>query len=481
MGEVFVAYDEELDRKVALKILHTTPSGAVQRQQTLREARAAARISHPNVISVYEVGESDGHIYIAMEYVEGESLDAWQAQGSHAWTETLAIYLDAGAGLLAAHQAEVVHRDFKPDNILLGTDGRPRVVDFGLARLNLPPELLEAAPDGSAPPEAEVSGRLTLPGIISGTPGYMSPEQYRGGDVDHRSDQWSFCAALFEALYGYLPFPTKNQSLRAYAESVRAEARPPPSDTKVPEDVHRVLMRGLSADPADRFPSLAELLDTLSQEHQDNAAAGKLARARFYRTLLVAIIFIFAWVQYRQSQRGISYRDALTISGITVAIVLLGGIWRRRSLLHHRFHRYLWGIILFNLVQQGLQRALGWHYHLPITQVFSFEMVVLAGSLAIVAWTEIPWLAFSPAIPLLFGFLGMMDLLPIRFRPLVYPLVMILLGVGWSRKANQAKTGADHGEFRSSPSIRTRRTTSRPSDRHVLRTPSHGVTPQSHH
>ena len=136
MGAVYAAYDELLDRKVALKIMHPDRSSSVgQRQRTLVEARALARVTHPSIVTVYEVGEADNNIYISMEFIDGKTLSDWCRDARRTWREILEMYLQAGAGLQAAHQAGIVHRDFKPSKVLVGSDGRPRVVDFGLARL----------------------------------------------------------------------------------------------------------------------------------------------------------------------------------------------------------------------------------------------------------------------------------------------------------------------------------------------------------
>ncbi|MFO0576093.1 MAG: serine/threonine-protein kinase, partial [Polyangia bacterium] len=184
MGVVLAAYDEELDRKAALKLLRDRSERAAEhRIRILREAQAMARVSHPNVVQVYEVGEfsqpgePDSHVFIAMEYIDGETLHAWQDRPGRSWVEILRMYLAAGQGLLAAHQSGLVHRDFKPDNVLVGSDGRPRVADFGLARGG---EASEAEPLPQATGLSEQSGLLISPltqaGAILGTPMYMSPE-----------------------------------------------------------------------------------------------------------------------------------------------------------------------------------------------------------------------------------------------------------------------------------------------------------------
>lgn len=171
MGTVFSAYDEQLDRRIAIKILHQAAT-AQGRQRLVREAQALARLGHPNVVYVYEVGEVDERLFLAMEFVEGCTLADWQSVGKRAWPEIVRMYIEAGRGLLAAHEAGLVHRDFKPENVLVGKDGRPRVVDFGLARAPQEAELPMTAP---APPRP-LDKALTVEGTILGTPQYMSPE-----------------------------------------------------------------------------------------------------------------------------------------------------------------------------------------------------------------------------------------------------------------------------------------------------------------
>lgn len=348
MGSVFAAYDQQLDRRVALKLLHQRTEGnALQRQRTLHEARAVARISHPNVISVYDVGEADGHIYIAMEYVDGETLAAWQARRSHPWREILDRYLQAGAGLQAAHEVGVVHRDFKPENVLCSKDGRLRVADFGVARIGWTAE--QAASPGivhTVPANEDSPGRLTQRGVISGTPGYMSPEQYRSGNVDSRSDQWSFCAALFEALYGRLPFD--GETLRERAENVHGPPLPPPRNTQVPEEVHRALPRGLAVDPNQRFPSTAELLGALALEQGDHAAGRTLSRNRLLRWFVGMSLVGLALVQLRQAQRSLNPRDMLIAASLVLIATLSFGILFRKTLLDNRFHRSMWFLCIVN-------------------------------------------------------------------------------------------------------------------------------------
>ncbi|MCA9694939.1 MAG: serine/threonine protein kinase, partial [Myxococcales bacterium] len=267
MGVVYAAYDDRLERKVAVKVLRSGAAdpGEAARTRLLREAQAMARLAHPNIVSVHEVGDHDGQVFVAMEYVKGQSLDAWiQRAPPRPWREVIAVLRQAGRGLAAAHDAGIIHRDFKPHNALLGEDGVVKVLDFGLARAS---DRALAAPedDRAAPPSGLLDASLTRTGAVMGTPAYMSPEQHTGIRVDARSDQFSFSVALYEALYGQLPFDCA--SLPALMTAVLDGAiRPPPPGVKVPGWVHAVVTRGLAVAPEDRFPSMGALLDALDRD-----------------------------------------------------------------------------------------------------------------------------------------------------------------------------------------------------------------------
>ncbi|NTX63209.1 serine/threonine protein kinase [Myxococcus sp. CA051A] len=305
MGVVYAAYDPDLDRKVALKLLH--PDGRHDhseeaRSRLLREAQAMARVSHPNVIPVFDVGMWGDQVFVAMELVDGGTLASWLKASPRSWREIVTRYVEAGRGLEAAHAAGLVHRDFKPANVLVSRAGRVYVTDFGLARTmgDLPQEE-EPLTEETREALASSAGRrmlettLTEDGLLVGTPNYMSPEQFRGTTLDGRTDQFSFCAALYGALFGARPF--EPGSLRAYAfsstsvsaESERTESlgaqrpsavpsspatipvpavREPPRDSKVPGWVRDAVLRGLSLEPDARFASMAVLLEALSQEHR---------------------------------------------------------------------------------------------------------------------------------------------------------------------------------------------------------------------
>ncbi|HWB81721.1 MAG TPA: serine/threonine-protein kinase, partial [Nannocystaceae bacterium] len=217
MGAVYAAYDNQLDRKIALKLLHagTSDDDEVRRGRMLREAKALARLSHPGVVHVYEVGEHEGRVYLAMEFVEGADVRKWSREAERSITDVLEIFAQAGRGLAAAHAAGLVHRDVKPDNIVVGTDGRARMIDFGLA---VEHDDAEHVADDDGEPQPLPLDRWTQTRGIVGTPAYMAAEQLAGAAADARSDQFGFAVALFEALYGQRPFA--GASLPALADAV---------------------------------------------------------------------------------------------------------------------------------------------------------------------------------------------------------------------------------------------------------------------
>lgn len=258
MGVVYRAEDKELGRDVALKLLHQPDLALTGR--LIREARSMAQVNHPNVVAVYDVGVEDDTTYIAMELVTGESMRTWQARRTVA--ELLEAYVDAGLGLAAAHDAGLIHRDFKPDNVLVGYDGRVRVTDFGLAA-SRPDEDLEESADRPARSIDDIN--LTTSGSVLGTPAYMAPEQFLGGNVDARTDQFNFCVSLYEALYKQRPFGGK--SFDELSDNVcEGKVRPPPPSSRISSALRAIVMRGLSVKPGDRFPTMSSLLAELGRD-----------------------------------------------------------------------------------------------------------------------------------------------------------------------------------------------------------------------
>ena len=299
MGVVYRAFDPELDRKVALKLVRTAGVRDPKRlrERLAREARLLARISHPNVVAIHDVGVVGDEVFLAMEFVAGPTLAAWQAERHHGWREVLGVYLQAARGLAKAHELGVVHRDFKASNALLGPDGRVRVVDFGLARIDdlaeLEPDLspgtsspvlqdLSSRPSIPVPSDLSQTPALTSHGALLGTPAYMAPEQRLGQPADARSDQYSLCVALHEALLGARP-----DAALATTATHDAAPRPGPDLRKLPRWLRLVLQRGLMQDPAARWPDMHAFVAAC--ERGRLAAPGRLLLAAT-ATLALALL-----------------------------------------------------------------------------------------------------------------------------------------------------------------------------------------------
>ena len=332
MGVVYAAYDPELDRRVAIKLLRPRGSSSDGGQaRLLREAQALARISHPNVVGVHDVGTIGDRVFLAMELVEGETARAWCRRQKRTWRELRDVFVAAGRGLAAAHGAGLIHRDFKPENVLVGRDGRVRVMDFGLARVGMAAPSTDGTPSDGTPAstpapaltptpapatggdELDLRGMnvpLTRAGRVMGTPQYMSPEQLIGRAVDARSDQFAFCAALYTCLFGTRAFrPTElaraatelfdaDKPTAAASGSSQWQAlqpiREPPRDAAAPPWLRRVVMRGLSLSPEARYPSMDALLQELSRDARSTrrrwvaVAAGVVVAALIGRGVMIS-------------------------------------------------------------------------------------------------------------------------------------------------------------------------------------------------
>jgi serine/threonine protein kinase/formylglycine-generating enzyme required for sulfatase activity len=328
MGVVYAAYDPELDRKVAVKILRRQEGAAneVRRQaRFVREAKAIAKLAHPNAVGIFDVGVDHGRGFLAMEYLAGGTLRAWLAAEKRPWREIVKMFVEVGRGLGAAHAQGLVHRDFKPDNVLLDAAGTPKVADFGMVRLSGAAGLEDSQSDGASPVEkgasrgekgassvekggsrgeksaspevaADGAGALTRTGTMAGTPAYMAPEQFQGKETDGRTDQFAFCVALHEALYGRRPF--QEGTVFDLAEAVmREQILPPPKNTNVPGWVRQRLLRGLRADRDQRYAKLEDLLAKLQ--------ADPVARLRrILVSSVVALVVAGTFVGlYRRSER----------------------------------------------------------------------------------------------------------------------------------------------------------------------------------
>jgi tRNA A-37 threonylcarbamoyl transferase component Bud32 len=318
MGEVFRARDNVLGRDVAIKLLHEDLSSpdslADSRRRLLREARALARFVHPNVVGVYDVGVLDGRAFLAMEFVPGPTVRQWIAQFNPELSRVLDVLVQAGQGLLAAHEAGLVHRDFKPDNVLVGEDGRAKVTDFGLAR---------QAPVGAAPAQDAVvaprrldviisASSATIDGVICGTPAYMAPEQLQGVPADARSDQYAFAVTLYEAIHGKRPGATQDAPRESGIDPV-APTVPVASRTNTPtagasvrdaplgarpargkrtrlDRIDKAIERALSPDPSARFPSMLEFLAAVESARDSSARRGTRALFVGLAAALVSLV-----------------------------------------------------------------------------------------------------------------------------------------------------------------------------------------------
>jgi tetratricopeptide (TPR) repeat protein len=361
MGEVYAAYDPELDRKVAVKLVRAQGAGVDASQgrvRMLREAQAIAKLSHPNVVVVYDVGTLGDRVFIAMEFVDGNTVGYWLQAGKRSWQEVLAVYMAAGRGLEAAHRAGFVHRDFKPENVMVAKNGDVRVMDFGLARSasdaalgdddvsprNTPSDVTaeidpeSTMPNGMTGPLRTTSShlldsKLTQTGVMLGTPAYMAPEQFAVRPTDARADQFSFCVALYEGLYGHRPFDGKTPA-ELMSNVMGGRPRESPANTKVPAWLRRVVLRGLHKDPAQRHETMGALLAALAHDPTR-------ARRRWFATAGTVVAVGAALGALGVAWR-VSYdRGAMCVAGSAKLI----GVWEgsaiadsaRKSAIHRAF------------------------------------------------------------------------------------------------------------------------------------------------
>ena len=355
MGVVYSAYDPELDRKLALKLLHPGASSReakATRNRLRREAQALARLTHPNVVAVHDVGTHAGRVFVAMEFVAGKTLRQWvraNPLNPQPVDAVIKVFSAAGRGLAAAHRAGLVHRDFKPENVLIGDDGLVRVVDFGLARRSTEDELGEDSIDTSGTQTMGADGyesiastashsldmSLTGTGRVMGTPAYMAPEQHLGEVATVRSDQFSFCVALWEALYGVRPFPGRDLPSLSLSVTTGNISDPPSEGPnahhRVPAHVHRAILRGLNTDPDQRFTKIDDLLVALT--HDPNRRRRRITRIVGINLLGAAGVFAAGmWVAD-------SFGEPEAAPIICEPAQLLEGIWgpQQHGLVAERF------------------------------------------------------------------------------------------------------------------------------------------------
>jgi tetratricopeptide (TPR) repeat protein len=283
MGEVYAAYHPDLDRRIALKVVSAMGANAPERRsRLLREARAIARLSHPNVVAVHDAGTVADRVYIAMEFVDGETVEAWMRAKARNWREIMDVFVAAGRGLAAAHNAGIVHRDFKPQNVMIGRDGSVRVMDFGLARLAEEP--VEASEDRIDADPRPRPTTVTKTGALVGTVAYMAPEQFRGEPLDARADQFSFCVAFYEALYGSRP-------VLAHVQAADGQGAKAGRTASVPGWLRATVSRGLNVRREQRFSSMDDLIRALESGRQGPKRRALMAGA----ALTVALVALGGW------------------------------------------------------------------------------------------------------------------------------------------------------------------------------------------
>ena len=398
MGVVYEAHDARLDRRVAVKLVRlgrgsSSNSGAIGQTRLLKEARALAKVVHPNVVAIHEVGVVDDEVFIVMELVEGETLGEWLRRESRSWRDVLAKYVGAGRGLAAAHAAGIVHRDFKPDNVLVGKDGRPRVLDFGLARASGAASGPSVSPSPSTPGLTSID--LTFGGAVIGTPSYMSPEHFRGVAIDPRSDQFSFAVALYRGLFGAAPFEGKD--FGALRDAVLAGAPPeaPPSD--VPPAVIEALLRALSAPPDERFPSMTELLAVLEGELATSAELDP-SRSRNKRRLAAVVLTLTAAataIPVGDGPPAASTAGGLLVLGfVALGTLLVLGLVFRRMLVESAYNRRVAALFTLPVIGFIVHRALAVRLGSRVSDILvadAISMAVLLGfaGIAVERWMGI--------------------------------------------------------------------------------------------
>lgn len=250
-GRVLECWDDKLDRTVAIKVVEANGRSVAAIR---REATATAKVQHPRVVVVLDTGVHDGQAYVVMQLVRGIPLREWQ-RSAESWKALVRSYIEVGRGLAAAHAVGVIHRDLKPDNVIVDPEGNPTIVDFGLAQPNPHRE-----PD-------DVAVTASHQTRIVGTPEYMAPEQMSGTRADERSDQYSLAASLFEAVYGALPYPG-HDTYRLMQSIGRGDLRPRPADDLAPKQLYEVLARALSLEPERRWPTVSAFVDELADVEQ---------------------------------------------------------------------------------------------------------------------------------------------------------------------------------------------------------------------
>src|SRR5215207_3903234 len=330
MGAVYKAYDTKLQRIVALKLL---PSEYVSQQDRRRrffqEARAASALNHPHILTVYEVGEDDGRPYIAMEYIEGETLRQKIKSGLQV-KEILDIAIQIAAGLARAHELGIIHRDLKPENLMLSRDGYAKILDFGLAKLVAERERALAA---DSEQKTLIRGVQTESGTLMGTVNYMAPEQLLGQRVDRRCDVFSFGVVLCEMLTGTAPFVHDKRIDKMHAILHGDPRFPSDGRPELPLDVQRILTKALAKTPKERYQTIAELAEELKTLKRNLDLGKTLPVASATRLVLKRVAAATRGVDYERELNEAQFKAVTTTEG-PLLIVAGAGTGKTRTLVY---------------------------------------------------------------------------------------------------------------------------------------------------
>ena len=395
MGAVYLGYDDGLDRRVALKVLH---QGTVTHDWLVREGQALARLSHPNVVAIHEVGEEDGLVFLAMEFVDGPTMSSWLEEAPRSFTEILRLFMQAGRGLAAAHKAGLVHRDFKPSNVLAGKDGRARVVDFGIASLGAHARA-DRSPDtnghASAPRRA-AAAPLTEEGALLGTPAFMAPEQFEGAPATASSDQWSFGCALYRAVYGVSPYPPRGGPVPEGSSPSKGPI-PPPAREDVPAWLWPLLRRSLERNPADRFPSIEAMLQAIEEHVPRDPDLDPTLVVRERQILGACFLVGFAvhgglLVIPSTARILLDPGGVLGVAAGSIALVIVVTLVRWRRLTRNAYGRRLAAITLASTLALLGHRWIGLRIGMSGAQILVEDSVLLAMFFGVVAQGEHRWL-----------------------------------------------------------------------------------------
>jgi eukaryotic-like serine/threonine-protein kinase len=376
MGVVFVAYDETLERRVAIKLLHRELASP---EWLRREAVALARLSHENVVPVHEIGEEEGRGFVVMDLVEGPTLKDWLASARRSAHEILGVFLQAARGLEAAHAAGLVHRDFKPQNVLIGKDGRAQVVDFGLASIG------ERAVEVGVVTPASPSGHS---GPMAGTPGFMSPEQILGEGVTAKSDQFSYCVSLYDALYGSPPFEGSGPTLADHV--LAGKAKPPPASSESPAWIAPIVMRGLARLPEARFDSMKALIAAIERHrspHPDfDPTATRRGRRIVASILLMSGVCLGTVVGLREPTKHLTNVDVVRVAAALLVLACVSLVAFRHRLAN-AFGRRFAGVLVVVLAAVLAHRLACLRFGMPIEHILPVDLLFLGAEMMITAIT----------------------------------------------------------------------------------------------